>query len=200
MTLKKPVLLVGCGGHSRSLIDVIEAEDKWEIVGLIGLPEQIGERVLGYQVIGSDDDLKGLVRDVRYAVIAVGQVPDSIIRRHLAELIDDLGFTSPVIVSPYAVVSKHAVLGAGTVVGHGAIVNAGAVVGLHCIINSRALIEHDVSVKDHCHVSTGALVNGSVKIGPDSFVGSGAVIREGIKLPAKTIISAGKRVMAWPLL
>lgn len=199
MKLKEPLLLVGCGGHSRSVIDVIEEEDRWEIYGLIGLPDQIGERVLGHQVIGIDDDLPKLVRDVRYAVIAIGQVPDSCIRRYIAQKIDDLGFTSPVIISPYAVVSSHAVLGAGTVVGHGVIVNAGAVVGRHCTLNSRSLIEHDVSVEDHCHISTGALINGGVRIGRESFVGSGAMVRNGLRLPSGTIISAGKRVMGWPL-
>ena len=200
MKSERSVLLIGCGGHARSVVDVIEEEGKWSIFGFIGLPEQIGDRVLGHQVIGDDGDLPRLIQHVRHAVIAIGQVPDTSIRRRIAQEIDDIGYTSPVIVSPYAVVSRHAVLGEGTVVGHGAIINAGAVVGLHCTMNSRCLIEHDVSVDDHCHISTGALVNGGVKIGPDSFIGSGAIIREGLKLPDKSIISAGKRVMGWPLL
>ena len=197
---KESVLVIGCGGHSKSVIDVIEQEGKWDIFGLIGFQEQIGEKVLGHQVIGSDADLQKLVRIVQYAVIAIGQVPDSSIRRRVDKIIGGLGFTSPVILSPYAVVSKYALIGAGTVVGHGSIVNAGAIVGRHCTINTRSLIEHDVSVGDHCHISTGALVNGCVKIGHDCFVGSGAMIREGLSLPSRTIISAGMRVMGWPLL
>ena len=54
-------------------------------------------------------------------------------------------------------------------------------------------------ISDYCHISTGALVNGGVKVGSASFVGSGAVLREGISLPSHTVISAGKRVMGWPL-
>ena len=46
----------------------------------------------------------------------------------------------------------------------------------------------------------GALINGGVKIGNGSFVGSGAMLREGLVIPPNTVISAGKRVMGWPLL
>ena len=53
----KPLLLIGCGGHARSLIDIIDSTGKWQIRGLIGLPNQIGHKVSGHPVIGFDDDL-----------------------------------------------------------------------------------------------------------------------------------------------
>lgn len=195
-----PLLLLGCGGHARSLIDLIEAEGRWCIQGLIGRPDRVGSNVLGYPVVGADADLPNLRRDCPAAVLAIGQLPDAAPRQTLAALIEQLGFHCPVLISPHAVVSRHAQLGAGTVVGHGAIVNAGAVVGSHCILNTRALIEHDAQLGDHCHVSTGALVNGGVLLGSGCFIGSGAMLREGLQLPADTVISAGKRVMGWPLL
>jgi len=196
----KPLLLIGCGGHARSLIDVVETAGEWRIHGLVGLPEQVGSEVLGWPVIGSDADLPTLKDSCSTAVLAIGQLPNPAPRQRLAARLEQLSFHCPVLISPHAVVSRHAQLGAGTVVGHGAIVNAGAVVGAHCILNSRALIEHDVQIGDHCHVSTGALVNGGVQLGCGSFVGSGAMLREGLQLPAGTVISAGKRVMGWPLL
>ena len=196
----KPLLLLGCGGHARSVIDLIEMEGKWSIHGLIGLPEEIGSDVLGYPVIGTDDDLQSLRSTCSSAVLALGQLPDPAPRKRLAAVLGQLGFNCPVLISPHAVVSRYARLGAGTVVGHGAIVNASSVVGRHCTLNSRALIEHDVQLGEHCHVSTGALVNGSVQLGSDCFIGSGAMLREGLQIPAGTVISAGKRVMGWPLL
>ena len=175
----KLLLLVGCGGHARSLIDLIETQGEWQIHGLVGLAEQVGSTVLGYPVLGTDEDLPTLRSICPAALLAVGQLPDP---------------------APRAVVSRHASLGEGSVIGHGAIVNAGATIGAHCIINTGALIEHDAQVGDHCHVSTGALVNGGVHLGNGCFIGSGAMLREGLQLPAGTVISAGKRVMGWPLL
>ena len=195
----KPLLLIGCGGHARSLIDVIEAGGQGRIHGLVGLPAQVGGSVLGYPVIASDAELPELRLSCAAAVLAIGQVPDPAPRQRLATQLEQLGFHCPVLISPHAVVSRHAQLGPGTVVAPGAIVNAGAVVGAHCILNSRALIEHDVQLGDHCHVSTGALVNGGVRLGSGSFIGSGAMIREGLELPDQTVIGAGQRVMGWPL-
>ena len=196
----KPLLMLGCGGHARSLIDLVETVGLWRIQGLLGLPEQVGTSVMGYQVIGTDADLRSLRTTCPAAVLAIGQLPDATTRQRLAALLEQLGFHCPVVISPHAVVSRHAQLGAGTVVGHGAIVNAGAVVGSHCTLNTRALIEHDARLGDHCHVSTGALVNGGVQLGSGCFIGSGAMLREGLQLPSGTVISAGKRVMGWPLL
>ena len=36
---------------------------------------------------------------------------------------------------------------------HGAIVNACAQIGKNVIINSMALIEHDVHIGNHCHIN-----------------------------------------------
>ena len=195
----KHLLLIGCGGHARSLIELIESAADWRIHGLVGLPEQVGSSVLGYPVIGCDADLPALREECSAAVLAIGQLPDPAPRQRLASALEQLCFQFPVLNSPHAVVSQRAQLGSGTTVGHGVIVNAGAVVGDHCILNSCALIEHDVQIGHYCHISTGVLVNGGVQIGADSFIGSGAMIREGLRLPPNTVIGAGKRVMGWPL-
>lgn len=195
----KPLLLIGCGGHARSLIELVESTGEWQIHGLVGLPEQVGSRILGYPVIGCDDDLSTLKVECPAAVLAIGQLQDSSPRVRLAKHLEQLGFQFPVLISPHAVVSPYAQLGPGTTLGHGVIVNASAVVGDHCIINSRALIEHDAQIGHYCHLSTGVLVNGGVQIGSDSFIGSGAMIREGLTLPPLTVIGAGKCVMGWPL-
>jgi sugar O-acyltransferase (sialic acid O-acetyltransferase NeuD family) len=198
--MSEPLLLIGCGGHARSLIDVVESSARWHVLGLVGLPEQVGEEVLGYPVLGCDQELPSLRQQCAHALLAVGQIGLSSQRQRLAAELKCLGFALPVVISGRAHVSPHAQLGSGTSVGHGVIVNAGATVGDHCILNSNSLIEHDAVISDYCHISTGALVNGGVKIGMGSFIGSGTVLREGLNLPPQTVISAGKRVMGWPML
>ena len=197
--MSDPLLLIGCGGHARSLIDVVESSGQWDIFGLVGLPEQVGEEVLGYSVLGSDHDLPSLRQKCSNALLAVGQIGLSSDRKRLALELERLQFKVPVVISGQSYVSSYAELGAGTSVGHGVIVNASAKIGRHCILNSNALIEHDVLIGDYCHISTGVMVNGGIKIGSGSFVGSGSVLREGLELPCNTVISAGKRVMGWPL-
>ncbi|MEE2746392.1 MAG: acetyltransferase [Pseudomonadota bacterium] len=187
----KSLLLVGGGGHCHSCIDVIEATEIYQIKGLVQ-PELSSELILGYPIIGSDEDLPILLKDIKSALVTVGQIRNPEIRIRLFDLLKQLGAELPVIISPRAYCSKHAVLGEGLIVMHGAIINSAACIGNNCIINSQALIEHDVEIDDHCHISTGARVNGNVTIGKRSFVGSGAVVKEGINIGENVIIGAGQ--------
>lgn len=191
---KPDLILIGAGGHAHACIDVIEQDNKYQIAGLVGMPEEMHTRHLGYSVIATDSDLPQLAKEYLYAFITMGQIrsPDNRIRLYLQA--NTLGFQLPVIIAPAAHVSRHATIGAGTIVMHGAIVNAGAKVGDNCIINTRALLEHDVTVEDHCHISTGAILNGDVKVGAGSFVGSGSVIKEGVMLGKSCLVGMGLSV------
>lgn len=190
------ILLVGAGGHARACIDVIEQSGTFSVAGLIGQSDQVGTQIFGYQVLGSDSDLPALVRVHVHAVVTVGQIRTADVRMRLFALLEQSGYKTPSIVSPYAYVSRHAAIGAGTIVMHGAVVNAGATVGRNCIVNSQALIEHDVVVADHCHVATAAAINSGVRIGAGTFVGSGSRICQGITIGERCFVGMGERVVA----
>lgn len=192
---KESILLVGAGGHARACIDVIEQEDRYAIAGLIGLAHEVGTQVLGYPVIGTDDDFPALARSYASAIVTAGQIKSPDTRIGIFQKLKASGFRLPAIISPRAYVSRHASLGEGTIVMHGAVVNAGASIGSNCIVNSQALIEHDVQIGDHCHISTAAVINGGVWIGAGSFVGSNACVRQGIRIGERCMIRMGERVI-----
>ncbi|WP_462325998.1 NeuD/PglB/VioB family sugar acetyltransferase [Desulfoplanes sp.] len=170
---KPEIILVGAGGHCRSCIDVIEQENRFSIAGVVDRPDAaLSDNVLGYPVLGSDDDLPNLRQQIEHALITVGQIGSSTVRIKLFELLTSLGFHLPVIISPFAYVSRHAAVASGSIVMHHAVVNAGARVGVNGIINTKALVEHDAFIGDHCHVSTGAIVNGDASVRDGSFLGS----------------------------
>lgn len=191
---KPSLILIGAGGHARACMDVVEQEGIYEIAGLVGLPQELGKKSFGYEVIASDAQLPELTVQYQFALISIGQIQTADDRIRLFSQAQDLGFTFPTVISPTAYVSPHANIGIGTVVMHGAIVNAGASVGKNCIINSNSLVEHDVHMEDHCHVSTGAILNGNAHIGSGSFIGSRAVIKEGISIGANSIVGMGLTV------
>jgi sugar O-acyltransferase (sialic acid O-acetyltransferase NeuD family) len=188
---KPDIILIGAGGHAHACIDVIELENKFRIVGLVGSQEEINERHFGYFVIASDLDLPYLAKEYPCALITVGQIKSPDIRIELFQKATILGFDFPIIVSPRAHVSKHSNIGAGSIIMHDAIVNAGASVGSNCIINTRALVEHDASVEDNCHISTGAILNGGSNLGCGSFLGSGSVVKHNVSLGKKCIVGMG---------
>lgn len=190
----KFLLLVGGGGHCHACIDVIESTGLYRIYGVVQ-PEATPDMVLGYPVVGCDEDLPRLVKEFKSALVTVGQIKDSTIRVRLFDLLKQLKADLPSIISTRAYCSKYSALGEGSIVMHGSIVNAGARIGNNCIVNSQALVEHDVIIDDHCHLSTGARLNGNVSVGKGSFIGSGAVIKEGIKLGENVVVGAGMIVL-----
>jgi sugar O-acyltransferase (sialic acid O-acetyltransferase NeuD family) len=192
---RNPILLVGAGGHSKACIDVIEQGNRFHVIGLIGLAEEVGTKILGYPVLGTDADLPNLLQECSTALVTLGQIKTPEPRIRLFMWLKQIGYQFPAIVSPHAYVSRHATLGEGTIIMHGAVVNAAASIGDNCIINSHSLIEHDVVVSDHCHVSTLAVVNGGVHIGLGTFVGSGSSVRQNLVIGERSLIGMGQRVL-----
>jgi len=188
------ILLIGGGGHCRSVIDVIELDGKYKIAGIIDKPETLGQKVLGYEVVGNDADLPELSKRYKYAFVTIGQIRTAKLREALFLLTKQAGFQIPIIVSPRAYVSKHATIDEGTVVMHDAMINANVKIGKNCIVNSKALIEHDSCVEDNCHISTGAIINGTVHVKKNSFIGSHATTKESIVLEENSFVKAGSVV------
>ena len=106
----KEIILIGGGGHCKSVIDVIEQEGKFQIIGIVDKLELLGTKVLSYPVIGSDSDLANLAKKYQYSLITVGQTKSPELRIKLFDLAIKSGFSIPTIISPRAYASKHAVL------------------------------------------------------------------------------------------
>lgn len=179
---KEKIILIGGGGHCKSVIDVIELENKYDIIGIIDIKENIGKKVLGYEIIGCDDDLETIFQTCKNAIIAIGHIKSNQIRVEIYNKLKQIGYILPAIISPLAYVSKHSAIDEGTVIMHHALINANVKVGKNCIINTKALIEHDATVEDNCHISTAAILNGGVVIKENSFVGSNSVSKEYITI------------------
>jgi len=187
----REILLIGDGGHCKSVIDIIEQEGQFKVAGIVGTVKSIGSNIFGYKVIGDDSDIEKLSKIYDYAIVAVGQIQSPEIRIKLFSLLISSGFNLPSIVSPRAYVSSHAAVGKGSIIMHDAVVNANAVVGDNCIINSKALIEHDSIIHNHCHISTNATINGSVIVGEGSFIGSGSITNNSIVIEKNSFFKAG---------
>jgi len=189
--MKPEIILIGGGGHCKSVIDVIEMEGSFEIVGIVDRKENVGQKVLGYKIIGCDDDLEDLFKKFKHAIVSVGQIKSPDLRIKLFNHLNTIGFETPTIISPRSYVSKHASIDKGSVVLHDALINAEVHIGKNCIINSKALIEHDCRIADHCHISTGAILNGGTSILEGTFFGSNAVSKEYSAFEQRAFIKAG---------
>jgi sugar O-acyltransferase (sialic acid O-acetyltransferase NeuD family) len=191
--MKKNLILIGGGGHCKSVIDVVEQEGKYDIKGIID-PDSTSNSVLNYNVLGGDDLIPSLIGANTFFLITVGQIKSAGIRIKIGQLLDDVGAQLATVISPLAYVSQHAIVKEVSIIMHKAIINAGAEIGKHCIINTLANVEHDAKVGDFCHISTAAILNGEVVVRKCSFVGSNATISNNVILEENSVISAGKFV------
>ena len=185
----KNLILVGGGGHCKSVIDVAESAG-YTIKGILDLPEKAGEKILGYPIIGTDEDISDFVHEVLF-LVTVGQIKNASLRINLHQETVNAGGKLATVIAPTAHVSKYAKIREGTVVMHQAMVNADTAIGKSCIINTFANSEHDVVIEDYCHISTGAIINGNCKIGRGTFFGSQSVMVNGLEITEECVIGAG---------
>jgi len=189
--LKKNIVLVGGGGHCISVIDIIENANEYNILGI--LDSNVSENnILGYKVLGGDNLIPKLVNENTYFLITVGQIKSFSIRKNIAKNLTENNAKLATVISCLAYVSKHAQIEEGTIIMNHAVVNAKSKIGKNCIINTKANIEHGVSIGEFCHISTCAVVNGESIIGNGTFIGSNATISNNILIKDDSIISAGK--------
>ena len=185
---QKNLILVGGGGHCKSVIDVAESAG-YNILGILDMPEDVGKQVLNYKVIGTDDDIPKYVDKAEF-IITVGQIKSPSIRKKVAERIKKAGGKFATIIAPDAYVSKYANVGAGSIVMHRAFLNVEAKVGRHSIINTLTNLGHEVSIGDFCHLSTGVMVCGNVMVGDSVFIGSQSVVNQGVNIIGGTVVGS----------
>lgn len=189
------ILLLGCGGHLRSVLDSLKNTGKYDKIGLVD-KSIAGTDRFGVDIVGTDDDLEELRKEYDNAFITVGSVGDISVREKLFGILKRIGYNIPDIIDVTAAVSGSASLGRGVFVGKNAIVNAGAVIGDCAIINSGAVIEHDCAVSELVHVSPGAVLCGDVKIGYGTHIGAGAVVRQGVTVGRNCIVGLSSAVLS----
>lgn len=188
----KPLILIGGGGHCKSVIEAAESAG-YQIMGVLDMPEDVGKEILSTKVIGTDDDIPLYVDKAEF-VITVGFIKNPVTRIKLYNRVKEVGGKLATIIACTAYVSKYATIGEGSVVMHKAFVNAGAKVGNNVILNTFTNVEHDAVIGDQCHISTGTMVNGDCKIGANCFIGSQSVLANGITVGDDIIVGAGSLV------
>ena len=183
----KNILIIGGGGHAKVLISIIQKLDQYSIIGYTDLEDK-GE-ILGIKYLGSDDHNFGeLENKTRLAVLGLGQIKKSSIRKKIAEKYIDHGFHFPRIIAPSAIVNQDVTIADGTVVMDGVIINSGSRIGEFSILNTGSIIEHDCEIGSFVHIAPGAVLSGSVHIGDGVLIGTGAKVINNVKINDRVII------------
>lgn len=192
----EPIILIGGGGHCKSVIDAILDTGLYKIVGVIDSKEKLGETVLGdIKIIDCDENLhKYKSKNIKNVFITVGSVGNPQIRINLFEKAKTIGFEIPSIVDKTAILSQNINIGDGNFIGKGAIINAGTIINDNCIINTGSIIEHDCYIDSFVHISPGATLCGRVRIGKNTHIGANSTIIQYKSIGNNVMIGAGSVV------
>lgn len=186
------IVLLGCGGHARSVVDCIEQNDEFNIVGFVDNSKDSSFVYRNYRIIGNDDDLQKIYDSgIRYAFISIAYLGKGNIRNRLYEKLKRIGYRFPAIVDVSALVARDAQIGEGVFVGKNAVVNSNAVIGKMAIINTAAVVEHDCQIGMFCHIAVSAVVCGASRIGSNTLIGANATIIQSVNIGKNCIIGAG---------
>lgn len=189
------IIILGHGGHAKSVVDAIEKQGKYKIAGYIVNGVTTNDIISDYPIIGCDEDLQTIYKNgIHYAAIGIGFLGKSSLRSILYNKLKKNGYDLPVICDPTAIISNKVKIGEGTFIGKGAIINRDASIGKGCIINTGAIVEHECFVGDFSHIAVGAVLCGNVSIGRETLIGANATVIQCRKVGEKCIIGAGEVV------
>ncbi|MCM1349077.1 MAG: acetyltransferase [Firmicutes bacterium] len=182
----KKILLIGGGGHARSVVQTMGAQN---IAGYVAIePSQLPT---GVPYLGDDNYVESTFSPEEYKVhVAVGfnNGCSLSVRRSIIEAYGN--FEAATLIAPSATVMPDAEIKEGTAIMAAAVVNC-ARIGKHCVVNTGAIVEHDCNIGNNVFIGPGAIICGEVTVGNDVFIGAGAVIRNGVSIADGVSIGMG---------
>ena len=190
------IILLGGGGHCKSVIDTILSSNLYNIIGVIDVKDKIGQKVLReIQIIDCDENLyKYKEQNINNVFVTLGSIGNPKMRIRLYENAKKIGFKFPNIIDKTAIISENVKIGEGSFVGKGVIVNVGTIISDNCIINTGSVIEHDCYIGNFVHISPNATLCGGVKVGKNSHIGANSTIIQYKNIGKNVIVGAGSIV------
>lgn len=196
MEHKKRILLFGGGNQVHYTIDIIEKENKYEVVGIIDSIHEIGTDRYGYKILGRQDDLIKIVEEYKIdaGIITIGDNwSRSIVYNAIIKQMPTFNFVNAI--HPSVIIGKNVELGVGVVMMAGVIVNPLSKIGNFTFFATGCQIEHDCIIDDFASVSAGSVMGGYVKIGKFSAVTLGVTILDRITIGENSVIGSSSLVL-----
>ena len=194
--MKEKLILLGGGGHARSIMDSLKGHQQFELVGIVDSYLEKGTSIHQTPIIGGDEDLPALFEQgIRHAFIAIGSIGNSALREKCVRQLEELGFNFPNIIDPTAIISESVQMGNGNFIGKRVVLNTNVQIGSHCILNTGAVIEHECKIDDFCHIAPGSILCGNVQVGFGSHIGAGSIAIQGVQIGKRCLIGSGSNII-----
>lgn len=179
------ISIIGAGGHSKVIIDIICELGNYNIVGIYD--DNKTGYFSGIKILGKISEINNITD---YFIIGIG---NDKIRKKIAEEYNQLKWAT--LIHPKTIISKTATIKEGTVICAGAIIQTEVIIGKHCIINTNCNIDHESIIGDYCSICPSSTICGQVKVGESSFIGANSTVIQTIEIGKECIIGAGTVVI-----
>lgn len=186
---KAKLLIIGAGGHGRSVAEAAELTGLFELVGFLDDAYKVGELAIGCPVVGSIDSLPDHRIKCDGLIVALG---NNVVREKIALEAEAAGFRALTVIHPRAFVSPSAIVARGAAIMAGAVIGTEANIGRSVIVNCGAVVDHHACVDDFGHLGVSASMAGGSVLGRGSFMQAGSALGYGVVVPAKTILAPGR--------
>lgn len=196
----KKLVIIGCGGNSIDIIDIIDQDysNEYKVECFLDDdPNKIGKSIQGVPIRGP---IKELLKNYNnpnkfYFAFAIGSPRNfykrSIIWKNLG--VDEKKF--PAIISKRAFISKACRIGNGAIIFPGVCVHNNVKIGNFCFILANGVISHDSTIDDFTFITTGVNISSNVHVGKNTFLGVGSDIKESITIGNKVLIGSSSNVV-----
>lgn len=191
----KNIVLIGGGNQAHYTIDIIEKENKYNIVGIIDSIHEIGIKRFGYPVLGRQENLKELINhyNIFGGIISIGDNWSRYyVYQKIKEIVPDFIFVNAI--HPSVIIGNTTELGVGIVAMAGCIFNPKAKIGDFTFFATGAQVEHDNEICDFASISAGSITGGYVKLGKFSAITLGVTVMDRLEIGENTVIGSGSLV------
>lgn len=183
------LLIVGAGGHGRSVAEAVVAQNVYKLVGFVDDSYVAGASVFEWPVLGVAASLPSLKAQADCVLVAIG---NNATREKWVASALAAGFALATLVHPRAFVSPSAVVGAGSAIMAGAIVGTEARLGVASIVNAGAVVDHHAVVEDFGHLGVSACMAGGALLGRGAWMQAGSALGYGVKVNAGAVLLPGQ--------
>ena len=192
--MNKKIIIIGAGGHSKVIADIIE-KSKDIVLGFLDDNKEKDEIIIKEKeckVIGKIEECVKIQEENKDIQFVIG-IGDNKTRKNIANRYNNLKYYTAI--HPSSQIALDVEIGQGTVIMANTCLNTSAKIGKHCIINTASVIEHDNEINDYVHISPNATLCGTVKIGELTHIGAGATIKNNTNICSNCIIGCGAVVV-----
>lgn len=194
--MDKPVIIIGASGLGKAALEIFQSNNVVVYCFLDDNAALTGTELNGVSVLGKTDD-ETFLKVIGPKCEAFIALDDNKYRKSLVEMLIEDKKVMPVnAIHKSSVISETAQFGHGNFINMSVNIGTAAKIGNHCIIHSRAIVDHDAELEDFVQIGAGSIINAGVKVGKSAFIGSGVTVISGVSIGPGARVGAGSIVIS----